>query len=255
MVCLYDFARRWQGRNAGQRCSRRRRPRRACRRRPTNPHSPVRPGPRSQDCDCSPVAPLVACGLVTGDVFVHRYGPKEEEVVVVGGGGGGDGGGAARQQRGASSSGAGMAAARVLHRRGKGGASARAVRFTADGSGVVCGYESGSIQLLDLESGKLAARLPRAHTAGISRLLALDGGSGDGGGAGRIMVAAGDEDGALKVRQACRPRVVGGREQQRRQRHGPPCAPPPQATAWPAARRPPAMGTAGSSGEARAPPP
>jgi hypothetical protein len=176
----------------------------------------------AQDCDCCPVAPLVASGLVTGDVFVHRYGDGDDDGGDEPGSSGGDddeeegeakGGGsrgakkqsaaAQRQQRGASTSANAAAASsavkasRVLRRRGKGGASCRAVRFAADGSGLVCGYESGSLQLLDLETGKLAARLPAAHGAGVTRLLCLDGSSGGRAPAG--LVVAGDEDGGLKI--------------------------------------------------------
>lgn len=163
----------------------------------------------AQDCDCCSVAPLMASGLVSGDVFVHKYHSAGDPAP--GGCGADNPGGLAddydaatltaaaqRQQRGASSSAAAagcgsssgkVSAEQALHRRGKGGSSCRAVRFATDGSSVICGYESGSIQLLDLETGKLAARLAKAHDAGISRLLAVDGGAR---GAAAALVVAGE---------------------------------------------------------------
>jgi len=185
---------------------------------PAPPPPPSRP---PQDIDCCPIAPLVASGLVTGDVYVHRYGSSDdagdkdeddEEDEAPSGGSKKqqqrNTAAAQRQQRGASTSQAAPAtgtssssrgrisSAQQFLRRGKGGASCRAVRFAADGASLVCGYESGSIQVIDLETGKLAARLPKAHGAGISRLLCLDAG---GGGSATNLVVAGDENGGLKI--------------------------------------------------------
>ena len=151
-------------------------------------------------------------------MFVHRYSDAAD-----GGGGSGDdddsgGGGGSKKKKKAAAAAAAAAATtggsklraeQALHRRGKGAASCRALRFTGDGAALACGYESGSVQLIDLETGKLSARLPKAHAAGISRLLCLDacgGASGSGGGAGgggggapAVLVAAGDEDGGLRI--------------------------------------------------------
>lgn len=78
---------------------------------------------------------------------------------------------------------------KVLQRDSKKSISCRAVRFSLDASSIVCGYESGNILQLDVETSKLKCKLSGGHTAGISRVLPTD----------NYLVACGDEDGNLKL--------------------------------------------------------
>lgn len=93
------------------------------------------------------------------------------------------------QQEEASSS--SYSAQQLLCRDSKKAASCRAVTFSADGSALLCGFETGSILQLDPETGKAKVRLTKAHQAGINRLTAIPDNP--------HLVAAGDNDGGLHI--------------------------------------------------------
>ncbi|KAF8072908.1 WDR55 [Scenedesmus sp. PABB004] len=149
------------------------------------------------DCAISPAAPLLASGLVNGGVVLHRYEPADgaapapdsDDEDNTGGHeaatGGAGGGGAQQQPRPA------YVAREVLSRPSKKGASCRALAWAAGGGGLAAGFATGTLLSLDPASGRPAARLTRAHGAGVTRLLGLP--------EQPALLAAGDDDGALCV--------------------------------------------------------
>jgi WD40 repeat protein len=84
----------------------------------------------------------------------------------------------------------------VFARSSKKGASCRAVSFSADGQLLLAGFETGTILQLDAGSGKVLARMTKAHSAGINRLLSLSTAAGQ---ADPPLLAAGDDSGGLCV--------------------------------------------------------
>lgn len=82
-------------------------------------------------------------------------------------------------------------ASQVLARSSKKGASCRAVCFAADGQTLLAGFATGSILQLDSGTGKLVARMTKAHSAGINRMLALSG--------QQQLLAAGDDSGNISI--------------------------------------------------------
>lgn len=67
--------------------------------------------------------------------------------------------------------------------------SCRAVCFSGDGNSVFSGAADGSIRVTDPETGAKVNKIIGAHESGVSRLLAVKEG----------LVAAGDDDGCIKV--------------------------------------------------------
>jgi WD40 repeat protein len=163
---------------------------RRCRRKP-----PLLPPPAAaaaathqrtqQDCCFSQAAPLLASGLVNGQIMLHRFSSSGEP--------------AAEQDEdeddepgAATTSNNSISVQEVLSRSSKKGASCRALCFTTgEQQQLVAGFATGTLLLLDAGSGRVAGRLTKAHSAGVNRLLALQGQPG--------LVAAGDDAGGLRV--------------------------------------------------------
>eukprot|EP00775_Hariotina_reticulata_P013747 gene13747-13866_t len=144
-----------------------------------------------QDCCFSSSAPLLATALVNGQVLLHRYQQGTAEPT--------NAAAAASQQQEHSPedqqdecSTSYYSTTEVLSRRSKKGASCRAIVFvSADDAHLACGFETGTLLQLDAATGRVIARLPRAHAAGISRLLAVS--------QQPSLFAAGDDGGGLNV--------------------------------------------------------
>lgn len=126
-----------------------------------------------QDCCISSTAPLVASGLVDGQILLHSYEAPAQPA---------DDGDACSTS---------YCASQVLVRSSKKGASCRAVCFAADGQSLLAGFETGSILQLDAGTGKVLTRMTKAHGAGVNRVLALAGQP--------QLLAAGDDSGGLSV--------------------------------------------------------
>ena len=123
-----------------------------------------------QDCTVSCIDPLVATGLVSGQIFVHRFSLETSTAT------------------GTSHS---ISSEEVLCRNSKKGASCRALSFSSDGSSLFAGFETGALLQLDAATGKANQRIPKAHTVPVNRLLALVNQP--------HLVAVGDNDGGLKL--------------------------------------------------------
>lgn len=134
--------------------------------------------------------PLVAVGLVTGQVLVHRITTQQQQPSAAGDGGSdADDGDADGGDGGCSTS---YAVQPQLDRPSKKGASCRALVFLgAADEHLGAGFETGTLLHLDAATGKAVARLTKAHAAGISRLLPLP--------QQPALLAAGDEDGGLRL--------------------------------------------------------
>lgn len=132
-------------------------------------HDPLNCGlAPSQDCCISSLDPVVATGLVNGDIFLHRYS--------------------------SSSSSTGphtITAEQSLRRRSPKAASCRCLAFSSQGDTLVAGFDTGSLLQLDAATGKVQQRLAKVHAAPLNRLLHLV--------HQPHLVAAGDEGGRLSV--------------------------------------------------------
>lgn len=128
-----------------------------------------------QDCCISSTAPVVACGLVDGQIVLHRCEAPQSQPA--------DGD--------ASTCSTSYSTSEVFARSSKKGASCRAVSFSADGQVLLAGFSTGTILQLDAGTGKVLARTTKAHSTGINRMLALSG--------QQSLLAAGDESGGLSV--------------------------------------------------------
>lgn len=133
-----------------------------------------------QDCCISSTAPVLASGLVDGQILLHRYEPPQP----------------ADPEGGDDACSTSYSSHQVFARSSKKGASCRAMSFSADGQLLLAGFETGTILQLDAGSGKVLARMTKAHSAGINRLLCLSTAAGQ---AGPPLLAAGDDSGGLRV--------------------------------------------------------
>jgi WD40 repeat protein len=143
-----------------------------------------------QDCCFSDSAPLLATALVNGQVLLHRYQQETAEPTTAAGTTSHHQQHTSRQQNECSTS--YYSAAEVLNRRSKKGASCRAIAFvSADNAHLACGFETGTLLQLDAATGQVVTRLPKAHPAGVSRLLKVS--------QHPSLFAAGDDSGGLHI--------------------------------------------------------
>ncbi|KAJ3695127.1 hypothetical protein LUZ60_000504 [Juncus effusus] len=94
------------------------------------------------DLDFHPSSPLVATGLINGDLHLYRYA-------------------------------AGLQPHRVFAIHAHGDESCRAVRFANSGKIILTGSADCSILATDVETGKITARLENAHEEAINRIVNL----------------------------------------------------------------------------------
>jgi WD40 repeat protein len=128
-----------------------------------------------QDCCISSTAPVIASGLVDGQIVLHSYQAQQSQP----------------EDGGASTCSTSYSSSEVFVRSSKKGASCRAVSFSADGQMLLAGFSTGTILQLDAGTGKVLTRMTKAHSSGINRMLALSG--------QQSLLAAGDESGGLSV--------------------------------------------------------
>ncbi|KAI8355597.1 WD40-repeat-containing domain protein [Choanephora cucurbitarum] len=67
--------------------------------------------------------------------------------------------------------------------------SCRGVDFTPDGAHVICVLRDKSIQAIDVATGRLLYKIPKAHRSAINKLCKLD----------THSIATGDDDGVVKT--------------------------------------------------------